>query len=58
MILEGSVLKKVKPEIAKNLAKLAEQGIKKFTKAILETTLAVVKGVTKAVFEVIRGEKS
>jgi len=46
---------KIKPDVAKELAKAVENGVKKITKAILHTALAVVKGVVGAAFEVAKG---
>jgi hypothetical protein len=42
----------VNPDVAKKLGKLAEQGAKKVTKAILNTIAGLVKGVLKAIFGV------
>ncbi len=43
---------KVNPDVAKQLGLLAEKGVKKITKVILNIVIGVVKGLAKAIFEV------
>ena len=46
---------KVNPDVAKELGKLAEKGVKKITEAILKSVLAIVKGVLLGIFRGIKG---
>ena len=45
---------KVDLEVAKSLAKAAENGVTKLTKAFLTTILGIVKGVIKGIFAAIK----
>lgn len=50
--VQGPDGKKVKPEVAKSLAKLAQEGAKAITKAILTIAIGIVKGVAEGIYEI------